>query len=68
MGFYTTRFVDAASEAMAAEAAIELVKADSAELTLVEHPWDLVVSKIELVPDDFGGEVRGYTFFLESVS
>ena len=64
-GFFTTRFVVAPNETVAAEKAIDLVRPDAAACTLAEAPWTLTATEIEQVEDTEVRSVQGFVFYPE---
>lgn len=64
MGFYTTRFVNAASLSEAALKAVALVEAEVKELHRKETPFSIAVEKIGEAADqpDSG---KGFSWYLE---
>jgi hypothetical protein len=62
-GLFTTRFVVAPNETVAAEKAIDLVRPDAAPWTLAEAPWTLTATEVEQVDDADVRDVQGFSFY-----
>jgi hypothetical protein len=64
-GFFTTRFVEAASPADAAAEALRMVTAEAAEYSLPEHPCTIQVQQVEEDRSATAGSGKGFTFYRE---
>jgi hypothetical protein len=66
-GFFTTRYVDAASPEEAESKAVELVNADpklhAMTLNARESPPSIFLEEVAVIDAQPSDEVRGYTFF-----